>query len=196
MQYAGFDDIALHCMQYARYAKKYARYAKYANVAFNMQNMHCPLCWWEPLVLRPSYHDHQPGSARRCFAGAAKAPAQQRGLKAGAWASEIRVTVIRGGQLTFATNTFVESRASLSSSAGPGSTRDQCIVQVNPHLCGTFRDWIWFIARRVPAADYILSLCDVSLPSCASRRAAPTSGILTTWTTRYNSVWNAHTAIS
>jgi hypothetical protein len=43
-QYAGFDDIALYCMQYAKYAKKYARYAKYANVIFNMQNMHCPLC--------------------------------------------------------------------------------------------------------------------------------------------------------
>ncbi len=26
--------------------KKYARYAKNANVIFNMQNMHCPLCWW------------------------------------------------------------------------------------------------------------------------------------------------------
>ncbi len=26
--------------------KKYARYAKYASVTFNMQNMHCPLCWW------------------------------------------------------------------------------------------------------------------------------------------------------
>jgi len=41
---ASSDDIALYCMQYAKYAKKYARYAKYANVIFNMQNMHRPLC--------------------------------------------------------------------------------------------------------------------------------------------------------